>query len=72
MDIFGPLIFLGLFVFLPLWLVLKLGDFIERYYPALWARMGHEPDQRQQLRRGARDRSDGWGDGGGGGDGGGA
>ncbi len=67
MDAFYTVLILGLFVFLPLWLILKIGDFIERYFPALWARMGHRPDQRRQLRRGARDRGDGGGDGGGGG-----
>jgi len=68
--IFGVLVFGGL-IFLPLWLILKIGDYIERYHPALWARMGRQPDDEANLRRGARNQG-GWGDGGGGGDGGGA
>ena len=63
-TILGVLLF-GALIFLLLWLILKIGDHIERHHPALWARMGREPDQQQNLRRGARDPGGfGGGDGG--------
>lgn len=68
------LYFFGLFAFLvllPLWLILKAGDFIERNFPSLWARMGRQPDRRPPWRRSAGDRKGGQGGMWGGGDGGG-
>lgn len=64
---FGVALFLLLLS--SLWLILKIGDFIERYFPALWARMGDRADDDQRhlgrVRRGGL--GFGGGDGGGGG-----